>query len=75
MLKTILERLVETAYQDMRGVMGGKKDYRLRHKELAEGFANEIEAHYLSKEAVLKAIKMNTVEWEESLKELGIQNE
>ncbi len=31
-----LEHVIESAYQDMRGVIDGKKGYRLRHKELAE---------------------------------------
>lgn len=30
-----LGNVIETAYQDMRGLMDGRKNYRLRHRELS----------------------------------------
>lgn len=30
------QQVIESAYQDMQGVLWGRKNYRLRHRELAE---------------------------------------
>lgn len=40
----ICEQAIESAYQDMEGVMAGRKNYRLRKTELAEKLVECLEA-------------------------------
>lgn len=44
-IRTELEQVIESAYQDVRGVMAGKRGYRLRHAELADHLIKIFAAH------------------------------
>lgn len=55
-LDEILRHLIETAYQDMEGVLGGRKGYRLRHNELADKTKQAILSNYRSISDIKKAL-------------------
>lgn len=56
------QQVIESAYQDMQGVLWGRKNYRLRHRELAGRLLNITEKEFGMKLTPIEGMTITPIE-------------